>query len=64
MNRAALAVVLVALAAYACQAAEGDASVFQGIVQEKWLSKDTVNFENLKYTNTYPVLFFWQQCRG
>jgi len=37
-------------------------NVLESFLYTNWLTEDQVNFGNLKYTDTYPVFFFWQQC--
>ncbi|MFH1706722.1 MAG: hypothetical protein ABIF71_02245 [Planctomycetota bacterium] len=39
-------------------------NVSDAMLVQQWLTRDTVNFDNLKYTNTYPVLLYWSQCDG
>lgn len=36
--------------------------ILNSLVFKRWLTEDTVNFGNLKYTGTYPVFYFWAQC--
>jgi len=39
-----------------------ETNVFRAMLPKKWITTDTVNFENLKYAGTYTIFFFWQQC--
>ncbi|MFH1708960.1 MAG: hypothetical protein ABIF71_13730 [Planctomycetota bacterium] len=51
----------VLLACGAALAAAENGDTMSAAVFDKWLTTDTVNFENLRYGGTYTVLVFWSQ---
>lgn len=58
-------IMLLISAAFFCYGeSTGSKNVFNAMVYSRWLSKETVNFENLKYTDSQPVFLFWAQVAG
>lgn len=43
---------------------EKEQDVYNSLVFKKWLTDSTVNFENLKYTDTHVILVFWSQDKA
>lgn len=64
MKRILLGTALILSAAVSSGTAYGGekVNVIDSFLYTNWLTEDHVNFGNLKYTDTYPVFFFWQQC--
>ena len=39
-------------------------ALFETIVENQWLTSETVDFDNLKYTDYNPVVVFWSRLKG